>query len=270
MPRLARNDNKTITNTYHIISRGINKQDLFLEEQDKNKFYKIIKDTKEKYKFELYSYVIMNNHVHLIIHDKNDEMSKIMHRLCAVYAMYFNKKYERVGHVFQNRFKNICIDTEIYLLNLVRYIHQNPEKDGICNMQQYKWSSYNDYINCKKNEITDINFVLSLFDEQKIDTAIEKFKIFHKQSETSFSDRNLEFDNVLTDDDASEIIRRSLNLDNLLLIQNFNTAIRNEMIYNISQIDKIYTKQISRILGMSERNIQRIIKSVKNAKNRND
>ena len=123
MPRLARNDNKTITNTYHIIARGINKQDIFLDENDKQKFYSIIKNAKEKYQFDLYSFVLMNNHVHLTIYDKNDEMSKMMHRICTAYAMYFNKKYERVGHVFQNRFKNICVDTEIYLLNLIRYIH---------------------------------------------------------------------------------------------------------------------------------------------------
>ena len=146
MPRISRNDNKTITNTYHIIARGINKQDIFLDNDDKDNFYKMIKITKEKYNFELYAFALMNNHIHFTIFDKHDEMSKIMHRICTIYAMYFNKKYERVGHVFQNRFKNICIDTENYLLNLIRYIHKNPEKDGICDMNTYKWSSYRDYI----------------------------------------------------------------------------------------------------------------------------
>ena len=130
MPRISRNENKTITNTYHIIARGINKQDIFLESADKDNFCRMIKRTKEKFKFNLYAFALMNNHFHLAICDEEDQMSKIMHRICTIYAMYFNNKYERTGHVFQNRFKNICVDTESYLLNLVRYIHKNPEKDG--------------------------------------------------------------------------------------------------------------------------------------------
>ena len=262
MPRISRNDNKTITNTYHIIARGINKQDIFLDNDDKDNFYKMIKITKEKYNFELYAFALMNNHIHFTIFDKHDEMSKIMHRICTIYAMYFNKKYERVGHVFQNRFKNICVDTENYLLNLIRYIHKNPEKDGICDMNTYKWSSYRDYITNNNNSITDTDFVLELFDEKPIE-ATKRFIDFHKQNDSSFIDSSLEFDMILTDEEASEIIKRKLGINNLLFIQNYNTAIRNQVINEISQIDGIYPKQMSRILGMSERNIQRIIKSMK-------
>ena len=262
MPRKAREDNKTVTNTYHIISRGINKQDIFLDESDKRKFYNIMKDAKSEYQYYLYSFILMNNHIHLTICDNNDQISKIMHKICSVYAMYFNKKYERVGHVFQNRFKSICVDTEGYLLNVIRYIHKNPEKDGICNMDKYKWSSYNDYIYGNTEGITDINFILRLFDEDKI-SAIKKFTMFNTQVDDDFIDINLEYSNSLNDEEAIRLIKKELAIDNVLLIQNYNLRTRNKIIYKISQINGIYPKQMSRVLGMSERNIQRIIKKHK-------
>ena len=91
MPRLSRSDSKIITDTYHILLRGINKQDIFMDKDDKNKFIKCLTDTKEKYKYMIYSFAIMNNHVHLNIYDENDFMSKIIHKLCTSYGMYFNK-----------------------------------------------------------------------------------------------------------------------------------------------------------------------------------
>ena len=156
MPRISRNDNKTITNTYHIIARGINKQDIFLDNDDKDNFYKMIKLTKEKYNFELYAFALMNNHIHFTIFDKHDEMSKIMHRICTIYAMYFNKKYERVGHVFQNRFKSFPIESEEYLWQCFYYIHLNPVKAKITGkMNRYQYSSAQEYIYEKKGLIRE-------------------------------------------------------------------------------------------------------------------
>lgn len=128
MPRLPRSENKNETKVYHIIIRGVNKQDIFIDNQDKSKFLQELKLSKQEYNYSIYAYVLMTNHVHLVIFDKNDSLSAIMHKLCTKYAMYFNKKYNRVGHVFQNRFKSIGVDTEEYLKHLVRYIHNNPQK----------------------------------------------------------------------------------------------------------------------------------------------
>lgn len=128
MSRSPREVSKTITKTYHILMRGINKQDIFIDNQDKCKFLNELKKSKEEYKYHIYGYVLMTNHVHLVILDKYDKLSELIHKISMKYAMYFNRKYNRVGHVFQNRFKSICIDSEEYLKNLIRYIHRNPEK----------------------------------------------------------------------------------------------------------------------------------------------
>ena len=258
MPRLSRSDSKIITNTYHILIRGINKQDIFLDKYDKDRFIKYLLETKEKYNYLIYSYVIMNNHVHLNINDKEDSMSKIIHKLCTSYGMYFNKKYERVGHIFQNRFKSIGIDTEEYLLNLVRYIHRNPEKDGISKLNQYKWSSYNEYI--KNNKIiTDIDFVLYLFDSNR-ETAIKKFIQYNKLVDRAYSDAEYEFERKLSDEAAISCIKRILNIKNILEIQYYEKTKKYETIYKISQIVGINSSQMVRLLGMSKRTIQRIIK----------
>ena len=127
MPRLSRENSKTITNTYHILLRGINKQLIFMEDRDKSKFLQELKLSTEEYLYKIWAHVLMGNHIHLVIYDLIDKMSEAMHKVCLKYAMYFNKKYNRVGHVFQNRFKSICVESEEYLKNLIRYIHRNPE-----------------------------------------------------------------------------------------------------------------------------------------------
>ena len=106
--------------------RGINKQDIFFEEKDYLEFQSIIRRTKKKFLYQLYSYVLMPNHVHLEIKDENQKVSKIIHSIATSYANYFNKKYERKGHLFENRFKSKTVENAYYILNLVRYIHQNP------------------------------------------------------------------------------------------------------------------------------------------------
>lgn len=128
MPRLTRKQSKTVTRTYHILIRGINKQDIFEDDQDRSKFLRELNLSKQEYTYSICTYVLMRNHVHLVIYDEKDKISEIIHKLCTKYAIYFNKKYNRVGHVFQNRFKSIGVDTEEYLKNLVRYIHKNPQK----------------------------------------------------------------------------------------------------------------------------------------------
>jgi REP element-mobilizing transposase RayT len=85
----------------------------------------------------------MDNHVHLLINEGDDEIGKIMKRINISYSYYFNKKYGRIGHLFQDRFKSEGIDSDAYLLSVVRYIHNNPVKAGLVkNIEEYKWSSY--------------------------------------------------------------------------------------------------------------------------------
>ena len=121
MPRQPRKIGNT--KIYHCILRGINKQDIFLDNQDFLKFKKEIIATKEKFSYKLYSYVLMSNHIHLQIKDDHGNLSKIMQSLQIRYADYFNKKYDRVGHLFQDKFKSQCVETDYYILNLFDNFH---------------------------------------------------------------------------------------------------------------------------------------------------
>ncbi len=163
MPRLARKE--SCTKVYHVILRGNNRQKIFLDEQDYKKFIKEIEKTKEKYKYELYAYCLMTNHVHLVVYDKNDMLSKIIQSIAVSYSGYFSKKYEKVGHLFQNRFLSKEVETREYLMQVCRYVHQNPVKAKISRVNNYNWSSFNEYIYGEK--IVSTKMLLSLFRKYK-------------------------------------------------------------------------------------------------------
>jgi len=129
---------------YHVYSRGINKNDVFLDEDDKNVFCsllkrylssEIIKDDKRRFysnhhdKIDLLAYVMMLNHFHLLIYQKDDEraIAMFMKSLMTSYGMYFNKKYQRQGPVFQSTYLASRIDSDEYLEHISRYIHLNPD-----------------------------------------------------------------------------------------------------------------------------------------------
>ncbi|NLA13250.1 MAG: transposase, partial [Tissierellia bacterium] len=130
MPRVARKLSET--GIYHVIFRGVNRFNIFEEDKDYEKILEIISDLKEKISFDIYAYVLMNNHVHLIIKELElGEISLIMKRILTRYAGWFNRKYDRSGILIANRFKSEPVETEDYLLTLARYIHQNPVKGGL-------------------------------------------------------------------------------------------------------------------------------------------
>jgi putative transposase len=148
MPRHARKKSKT--GVYHVMVRGINKEIIFHDDEDRRKFLYILAKVKEGYPFELLGYCLMNNHVHLLIREGTENISQIMKRIGTRYAIYFNSKYDRKGHLFQNRFRSERVEDEEYLLTVLRYIHQNPVKAFLVNdTKDYLWSSYRAYLGVK-------------------------------------------------------------------------------------------------------------------------
>lgn len=256
MPRMARK--MSSTKVYHVILRGNGKQDIFFDEQDYKKFIKEIVNTKEKYKYELYAYCLMTNHVHLIIYDKHDRLSKIMQSLAVTYSAYFSKKHEKVGHLFQNRFLSKEVETSKYLKQVCRYIHQNPEKAKISKVNNYKWSSYKEYIT--QSNMVDTKMLLSLFGENRKD-AMKNFTTYNIGKVENINDY-LEFEAIkkLTDEQARKEIEKILGLKSLEKIKEFNTKIRNEYIRKLKGIKGISKLQISRILDLNRKIIERVLK----------
>jgi putative transposase len=132
---------------YHITSRGNQKGHIFWDERDRHEFKKILVRTKERYGYLLHAYVLMDNHFHLLIETPLANIKQIMQNINTSYTVYVNRIHDRVGHLFQGRYKAFIVDKENYLLELGRYIHLNPVRAGIVKMpEDYRWSSYNDYI----------------------------------------------------------------------------------------------------------------------------
>lgn len=136
-----------ITNKiFHVIVRGNDKNTIFNNDSDKRKYLFLLKKYKKKYDFNLLAYVIMDNHAHILIEEKEIFLSRIMQAIQISYSKYYNTKYNKTGHVFEKRYKKIISDSRENLLQLVKYIHKNPEKIGV-NLDEYIWSSHSEYVN---------------------------------------------------------------------------------------------------------------------------
>lgn len=143
---------KSLSGIYHVTIRGVNKQRIFEQPDDYEALYRIlryVRDTDSRRNptdepnFFLYAYCIMDNHIHLLIQPNEADLGRIISRITQTYAMYFNQTYERVGHLFQDRFKSEVVENADYFFTIVRYIHLNPVKACICSSpSQYDHSSY--------------------------------------------------------------------------------------------------------------------------------
>jgi REP element-mobilizing transposase RayT len=129
---------------YHVFSRGNNKETIFFEEVDYLFYLKTLREALRKFNFLLYSYALMDNHFHLLLEmHENSQLARLMHHTQLRYAAYFNRKYRRVGHIFQSRYHSNLIESDRYFLAVDRYIHLNPVRAGIVSRpQDYRWTSY--------------------------------------------------------------------------------------------------------------------------------
>jgi len=129
---------------YHIVVRGNRKQVVYRLDSDYRKYMNMLIKFKKKHKFKLYGYCLMPNHVHLVgqMEEKNS-LSMFMRALNRTYAGYFNIKYEKVGHLWQGRFKSKVIVKDKYLIDCINYIENNPVRAGLAKSpHEYPWSSY--------------------------------------------------------------------------------------------------------------------------------
>lgn len=177
---------------YHVILRGNNKQILFCDDLDRKFFLNRL----EKYSTELgisvFAYCLMSNHVHILLGKANPSLSKFVQKLATSYAMYFNRRYERSGHLFEGRFKSEPVETDEYFKTAIRYIFQNPLKVSIEKSLSYRWSSYLLTIKENRHSIIDKEYLFNLFEtkQQFIDfmNQIETKECMEYESKRYYSD----------------------------------------------------------------------------------
>ncbi|WP_053956651.1 transposase [Inediibacterium massiliense] len=196
MPRVARV--KSEEGIYHIMFRSISEVKLFSDDLDKIKYLKLIQKYQKKFQFKVYSYCLMDNHGHMIIDCNGADISRIMHSINFCYAQYFNRKYKRHGHLFQDRFKSKIIKDEKYLITLSAYIHNNPKDlpDYKEQVEKYQFSSLNDYITGSNTfEILDTSFLSDLLNLRNKNNK-KAYIEFVKKCESERDVMDVEFEKV--------------------------------------------------------------------------
>jgi len=156
MPRTARIAPKEYV--YHVMTRGNNRQRVFKDEEDYIRYIQILQQYKSKYQYKLYHYVLMGNHIHLVLQPSSHggALSEIMKGINLSYAYHYKKKYKHTGHFWQDRYKSIIVSEDTYLLSCGSYVELNPVRAKMAgDPKEYRWSSYGTYAYGTVNPIVD-------------------------------------------------------------------------------------------------------------------
>ena len=252
MPRLPRQ--KSDSGIYHIMLRGINQQVIFEDDEDSFKFVETLENYKAVSGYKVFAYCLMSNHIHILIKVEKEDLDLIMKRIAGSYVYWYNWKYYRKGHLFQDRFKSEPIEDDSYFLTVLRYIHQNPVKAGIVkSIDDYRFSSYNDYID-EEHGIVDCEFAFSLMEKAE-------FIAFNNENN---GDVCLDIDPRefrVNDSDARKIIRKVSKCDNATEFQELSQEKRNKVINKLKQ-EGLSIRQISRLTGISKGVVEKVIKTI--------
>jgi putative transposase len=163
---------------YHILTRGNNRQDIFRDDEYFKKYIELLLRYKEKYVFKLYHYVLMSNHVHLVLETtgKGGTLSEIMKGINLSYAQHYKRRYRHIGHFWQDRYKSILISKDKYLLACGSYVELNPVRAGIVeNPKNYRWSSYNAYAYGKTDRVVSEHLIYSELSDDE-DERMKKYR----------------------------------------------------------------------------------------------
>ena len=154
---------------HHIMVRGIDKTNIFRDDEDKSRFLERLGQTVTEGKCTVYAWVLMDNHIHILFKSGKAGISTVMRKLLTWYALYFNRRHHRTGHLFENRYKSILCDEDNYLLALIRYIHFNPMRAGIVKsldeLDRYPWSGHSAVMNKRERPWMDTDSVLLQFND---------------------------------------------------------------------------------------------------------
>ena len=252
MPRTARK--RSQSGIYHVILRGINRQVIFEDDKDRAKLLETLKYYKTISKYEIFAYCLMDNHVHLLVKENEEEIGRSIKRISGSYVYWFNAKYERIGHLFQERFKSETVEDDKYFLSVLRYIHQNPVSAGLTKkLGEYQWSSYLEYME-GKYKLIDTDFALEMLADDKR-VALEQFDKFMNELN---EDKCLDHDekNRLLDIEVKKYLLGK-GITNLSELHQMAKSQRDEIIRAIKLMDGVSIRQISRITGISKSVIYR-------------
>jgi len=177
---------------YHLLSRGNGRSDIFIDEKDRNRFLEAVGEMSQRFAIDIFAYVLMDNHYHLLVRTQRANLQKAMQWFGTTYTQRFNRRHFRSGHLFQGRYKSIIIQNDAYLLQLSYYIHRNPLRAGIVNrLAGYRWSSYKVYAYGHKTpKWLSTDLILSQFagDQDRHRSYREKVQKYASEEKRLFED----------------------------------------------------------------------------------
>ena len=238
MPRTQRI--KSSIGIYHILFRGINRQQIFEDHEDYERFLSLLKQYQETSGYTVYAYCLMPNHIHLLIKEGNEDLGQSFRRIGASFVYWYNLKYNRVGHLFQDRYKSEPVEDDAYLLTVIRYIHQNPVKAGLCREpEEYPYSSFASY---QSDPLVDSSMVFGI-------TGQDEFYRYHRiKNEDDCLDIEANERKRLTDAAARQIMEERFHCGNASEFQSAGKEIQ-ETILRALLASGGSLRQISRLTG---------------------
>lgn len=252
MPRLARE--RSNSGIYHVMVRGINRQNLFEDDEDYHRLIQTIGFYKSISNYNLYGYCLMNNHIHLLMRETGETISQAIKRISSSYVHWYNQKYKRCGHLFQERFKSEVVETDAYFLTVLRYIHQNPIKAGlVTGIGDYRWSSYPEYI--ASSTVTDTEFGIGIFanDRKKALSLLTAY-----MDEMTTDECLDDFEKISITDKEITVYLRSIGIESISAFQRYDKDERDQVLRRLKAIRGITVRQLARVTGVSKSVIDRI------------
>lgn len=254
MPRKPRAISST--GIYHIILRSVNQQIIFEDNQDYSKFLYVLLDAKKKYDFDIYAYCLMTNHIHLLIKSVK-KPSNLMQFISTKFVRWYNCKYERYGHLFQERYYSVPIEEDSHFLNLIYYIHENPVKGGIIRFaSEYPWSSCAIY-HGKKSELVDIGYAVSVAGSKK--TLMDYLRRNQLKEPDCPGIECIYMPHKITVEKATEVLKNLTDYSSPSDIQHLPKYVRNSIILQLHE-KNVSNSLISRLCGVTRETVRRIVK----------
>ena len=248
------------TGIYHIILRSVNQHIIFEEDSDYQKFLFVLSDCKKKYDIDIYAYCLMDNHIHLMLFASNDKLAGFFQSLGTRFVRWYNNKYSRSGHLFQERFHSSVIQNEKAFLSALIYIHNNPVKANMCRYaSEYRWSSLNAFYGAK-NPLVNVSFAYNIAGSK--DFLLKYFATETVAPENAlFSNDHRETNHFHTDEKALDIFKSVTNLPSTSAVVNLEKVKRNEYIRVLKE-KGLTIRQVARVMDVSGTTVKRICKIV--------
>ena len=242
LPRAARE--KSASGIYHIMLRGVNHRQIFFDEEDYQYFIQVLKRFKAVSGYEIYAYCLMGNHVHLLFKEGKEDIGIVFRRIGTTFAFWYNTKYDRVGHIFQDRFRSEPVETRGYLFAVLRYILRNPVAAGFCSVPDaYPYSSAEEYFNGAEG-ITDTTFISEMIDSESLREYVMQ------NNDDTCMDIETSRRRGVTDEEAKRIIIEEFGTLSPDPDGSRNRAAFKESVKNLYN-KGISVRQLSRITGIS-------------------